>query len=138
MKLTIGIILLLLIPTLAASDAGTPLERASEAYLKNGAEAFIIELMKGSPLEGEKSVATQSNNLRQIEDYYGKYIDYDVVLQKNLTDKVRIVYYVMNYEKSPVFGVANYYKIDGDEVVTSFNFNTEWAPIIPMAVLFND
>lgn len=119
-----------------AADAGKPLERASAAYLKEGVEAFLPTLLKDSPLEGEKSVLTQSNSIRQIEAFYGTYEGFDVMYEKVLTDRVRIVYYVMNYQKSPMFGLATYYKRGGEEVVTNFNFHTEIWQVIPNEVIF--
>ncbi|MGH1541206.1 MAG: hypothetical protein ACRBHB_12340 [Arenicella sp.] len=130
---------LLLITTILFSqivNASDPLQRASEAYLKNGVDAFIPELLKGSPLEGEKSALTQSNSIRQIEEYYGAYKGYELISEKNLTDSVRIVYYVMNYDKSAVFGAATYYKQTKGEVVTNFNFHTNIWEIIPPQVIF--
>lgn len=118
-------------------SASDPLERASEAYLKKGVDSFIPELMIGSPLEGEKSVLTQSNSIRQIEAYYGSYKGYELIYEKNLTKDVRLVYYVMNYEKSPLFGVATYYKQKDREVVTNFNFHTDMWQILPSEVIFD-
>ncbi|GAA5315166.1 MAG: hypothetical protein AseanaTS_03700 [Candidatus Pelagadaptatus aseana] len=136
MNKIIGITLLILSQISFADDAGQPLERASKAYLAGGAEAFIPALLKGSPLEGEKSVLTQSNTIRQIEAYYGAYQGFEVMYEKPLTNKVRLVYYVMNYEHSPLFGVATYYKRNNEEVVTNFNFHTELWQIVPNDVIF--
>ncbi|CAA0126394.1 Uncharacterised protein [Halioglobus japonicus] len=119
----------------AASE--DPLARASAAYLKEGVEAFIPSLLEGSPLEGEKSILTQANSIRQIEAYYGAYEGYEVIFEKALTSRVRLVYYVMNYEKSPVFGVSTYYKMNDQEVVTNFNFHTEIGQIVPDDVLYD-
>lgn len=72
MKYIILAILFFISVNTYAIDLGKPISNASAAYLKNGVDAFIPALMKGSPLEGEKSLITQSNNIRQIEAYYGK------------------------------------------------------------------
>jgi len=40
----------------------------------------------------------------------------------------------MNYDKSAVFGVATYYKVGGEEVISNFNFHTEWQQILPANV----
>ncbi len=136
MKKLIGIVLLIFTQASFAADAGKPLERASKAYLSDGADAFIPALLKGSPLEGEKSVLTQSNTIRQIEAYYGSYQGFEVMYEKPLTNKVRLVYYVMNYENSPLFGVATYYKRKNEEIVTNFNFHTELWQIVPHDVVF--
>jgi len=87
-------------------------------------------------LEGEKSILTQSNSIEQIEEYYGSYQGFEVMYEKSLTEKVRLLYYVMNYEKSPVFGVVTYYKRKGEEIVTNFNFHTDLWKIVPNEVVF--
>lgn len=120
-----------------AIDLGKPIEAASAAYLKNGVEAFIPALMKGSPLEGEKSLITQSNNIRQIEAYYGKFLGIEPMREEKLSERVRLVYYVMNYENSPVFGYALLYKKPSGEIVTNFSFNTELWQVAPNEVIFN-
>lgn len=136
MKNLLGVSLLLLSQFAFALDPGKPLQEASKAYLAEGAQAFITTLIKGSPIEGEKGVITQANTIKQIEAYYGEYQGLEVIYEKKLTKKVRLVYYVMNYEKSPVFGVTTYYKPNGEEVVTNFNFHTELWQIVPSEVVF--
>lgn len=136
MKYLLVLLLSLVVHSVHASDAGKPLESASAAYLSKGTEAFIPTLLKGSPLEGEKSVLTQSNSIKQIEAYYGTYKGFEVIYEKQLTDKIRLVYYAMNYADSPMFGVVTYYKRKGEEIVTNFNFNTDLWQIIPNEVVF--
>jgi len=120
----------------AAYDLGTPIQHASNEYLKNGLEAFIPALLKGSPMEGEKSAYTQSSALRQIEAYYGNYLGIEPMFEKELSSKTRLVYYVMNYENSPVFGFALLYKKKEGEIVTNFNFNTKLWEIMPSEAIF--
>ena len=137
MKIFITTILLIVSTSVAAVDLGAPIKEASEAYLENGADAFIPAILKGSPLEGEKSALTQSNNIRQIEAYYGKFLGIEAMREKKLSENVRLVYYVMNYENSPVFGNALLYKKKGKEIVTNFNFNTDLWQIAPAEVIFD-
>jgi hypothetical protein len=136
MKKMAALFLLVLSCLTYGAEIEDPLARASAAYLKGGVEAFIPSLLKGSPLEGEKGILTQANSIKQIESYYGAYQGYEVIFEKPLTSRVRLVYYVLNYEKSPVFGVASYYKMGGQEVVTNFNFHTEIGKIVPDEVLY--
>ena len=136
MKFFIALILVLYTQMSFAIDGGKPLENALEAYEAKGVDSFIPTLLKGSPLEGEKSVLTQSNSIRQIEDYYGSYQDYEVIYEKKLTERVRLVYYVMHYENSPLFGVITYYKKKGGEVVSNFNVHTKLWEIMPKNVVF--
>ena len=129
--------LLLSCQTCFAIDLGERIIAASDAYLKEGADAFIPALMKGSPLEGEKAVLTQANNIRQIEAYYGKFLGIEPMREEQLSNRVRLVYYVMNYENSPVFGYVVLYSKPEGEIVTSFQFNTELWQIAPNEVIFN-
>ena len=57
--------------------------------------------------------------------------------EKVLSENVRLVYYIMNFENSPVFGNAMLYKKNGKEIVTNFNFNTDLFQIAPTAVVFD-
>lgn len=118
-------------------ELGEPIESAAKAYLQNGAEAFIPTLLKGSPIEGDKTALSQSNSIRQIETFYGKFLKIEAMREKVLSENVRLVYYIMNYEHSPVFGNAMLYKKNGKEIVTNFNFNTELFQIAPMPVVFD-
>lgn len=56
--------------------------------------------------------------------------------EEQLSKRVRLVYYVMNYENSPVFGSVILYSKPEGEVVTSFQFNTELWQIAPNEVIF--
>ncbi len=137
MKIIITTFFLLIAFNVNAIDLGIPIENASKAYLKHGAEAFIPALLKGSPLEGDKTALSQSNTIRQIESFYGKFLKIEVMREKVLSENVRLVYYIMNYENSPVFGNAMLYKKNGKEIVTNFNFNTKLFVIAPIAVVFD-
>ncbi len=75
--------------------------------------------------------------MRQIESFYGKYEDFDVVADRIITDRVRLVYYVMNYEDAPVFGVISYYRKGDEEIAANFNFHTEIWSIFPADVIFH-
>jgi hypothetical protein len=135
-QLIIAITLLASASVAYAEDLGMPIENAAKAYLEKGPEAFIPALLKGSPLEGEKSAYTQSAEIRKIEAYYGKFLGVELMREQKLSETTRLVYYIMNFEKSPVFGDAILYKIKDKEIVTSFNFNTELWSIVPREVVF--
>ncbi|MCL6417345.1 hypothetical protein MIB92_16925 [Aestuariirhabdus sp. Z084] len=137
MRHLIALLLLISSPAVFGSNAGEPLERASKAYLATGADAFIPALVEGSALEGQEGILAQVAILQQVEGVYGAYEGFDVIYEKNLTSRVRLVYYVMNYEKSPLFGVATYYQRNDKEIVTNLNFNTQMWNVLPGDVVFN-
>ena len=108
------------------------LKKAMESYLKNGKSAFIPEMIKGSTLENEKSVLAQENMIGQVEAYYGKPESWEVVAECELTERFRSTYYIVYYEKGPVFGyVDTYKKKNGKEIAAKFQFHTEAAQILP-------
>jgi hypothetical protein len=87
--------------------------------------------LKGSPLEGNRDALTQSNMLRQIQDYYGSYQSFDTISTRNLTSNAQMIYFVMNYEKEPVFGKFLIYHTKVGWVTVSFIFNTKPEVILP-------
>ena len=114
----------------------TPLKKALEAYKEKGAEQFILTLIKGSPMESDKTALFQVSNIRQIEDFCGPYIGYEMVESVQVVESTRKVYYVMNYEKCPVFGRVTAYKTAQGEVITEFNFHANIGEIIPRELIF--
>lgn len=125
--------------TLSAESQDVPeiMRNAFEKYQKEGTDQLIPALLKGSPLEGDKTALSQVNSLRQIETFYGRYLDYEIVESLALSKSTQLLYYVLNYEKGPLFGKATVYKANGKEMVTNFNFHTEIHQIIPAELIFN-
>ncbi|KAF7787942.1 hypothetical protein PRUB_a2474 [Pseudoalteromonas rubra] len=131
--------ILLLLPCLSFAKAPEVLENAMNGYLKDGNTAFITHLIKGSALEDEKSVLTQSNMISQIEAYYGALESWEVLADCPLTDRIRTTYYTMYYENGPVYGyLTTYKKKQGNEVTTKFLFHTEAERILPYTPIQKD
>ena len=76
------------------------------------------------------------SNIRHIEDFCGPYIGYEMVASVQVVESTRKVYYVMNYEKCPVFGRVTAYKTAQGEVITEFNFHANIGEIIPRELIF--
>ncbi len=114
----------------------TPLKKALEAYKEKGVEQFIPTLLKGSPAESDETALSQVNNIRQIEDFCGSYIGYEMVGSGQVVESTREVYYVLNYEKCPVFGRVTAYKTAQGEFITEFEFRTNIGEIIPRELIF--
>jgi len=90
--------------------------------------------VRNGPLDGDKSALSQANVLRQIQDYYGAYQSFDLIAAYDLTQRVRLVYVVMNFEKGPVFGKFICYRSDREWMVTNFVLNTKDTEVLPTEV----
>ena len=106
------------------------------AYKSNGPEAAIAEWIKGSPFEGSKDAMSQANLFKQVETYYGKYMDYQPIAVIKLTPTTKIVYLSMNYETGPVFCKFLIYKTQDSWILSGkFNFHTEPEQVLPEGLL---
>ncbi len=106
------------------------------AYKSNGPEAAITAWIKGSPFEGSKDAMSQSNIFKQVETFYGKYIDYQPIAIINLTPTSDLIYISMNFESGPVFCKFLTYKTQSGWILSGkFNFHTEPEQILPPSVL---
>lgn len=112
------------------------LTNALEKYQKEGADKLIPNLLIGSPIEGDKTALSQANLIRQIEAFYGKYLGTDLFKAIDITKTTVLLYFVMKYEKGPLYGSATIYKIDGMEIIPTFNFHTDIKQIIPSEIIF--
>ncbi|MES9969027.1 MAG: hypothetical protein ABW092_03275 [Candidatus Thiodiazotropha sp.] len=120
-------------------DATSIVKRGLDAYAKEGARAAIQSWIKDSGLEGSKEALAQANMLRQIEDYYGEYTGYDIVMENKITERVHTIVFVMNYDKGPLFGRFQSYRSNsGKWVATEFKFDTEAVMILPKSIVFGE
>ena len=117
------------------SDIPQPLTTALAVYKNGGLQGFINALVKGGPLAGNKEMRQQVAILEKIERYYGAYQSYDILLINQLSDSTRLIYFLLNYDKGPVFGVLTAYKIGNEESITSFVFHTKAEKVFPEALL---
>ena len=117
------------------SDIPQPLTKALSVYKNGGLQGFINTLVKGGPLAGNKEMRQQVAILEKIEKFYGAYQSYDILLINPLSDSTRLIYFLLNYDKGPVFGMLTAYKIGKEESITSFVFHTKAEKIFPEALL---
>jgi hypothetical protein len=126
-------------PSLAAETAEEAVElveRGIAAYVNEGATAALTEWMRGSALEANPQAMTQANSLRQIEDFYGKPLGFDLVKEATITPRAKTVYFAVNYERGVAFAKLNAYRNEeGTWIVTSFFFHTEAAQVFPSSLL---
>lgn len=102
-----------------------------DTYKAKGPEEAVKAWLKGSPLEGSKDALTQANNLRQIQDYYGSYVGYDLFSVRKISPSTQVQYLVLNYESGPVFAKFLIYKKQQGWVMISFFVNTKEDVILP-------
>lgn len=94
-------------------------------YKIKGVDNFIPALLQGSPLSGDASILAKVATIKRIESYYGSLLDYEVVEECILSSKVTLIYYVIQYDRGPLFGTVTVYNSHGKQVVTRFNFQTD-------------
>ena len=117
---------------LAAPSAVGVAERGLALYVKEGAAAAVRGWLQGSALEGNPQAMTQANSLRQVEDFYGKAESFQIVGEHGISDRSRMVYFVINYAKGPAYGRMQVYRLaSGQWVSTEFKFHTEAAQVFP-------
>jgi hypothetical protein len=110
---------------------------ALEKYQKEGADQLIPNLLIGSPIEGDKTILSKVSLIRQIEGFYGKYLNTDLVKAVDITPTTTLVFFVMNYEKNPLYGSATVFKANGKEIIPAFNFHTDIQLIFPSKIIFD-
>ena len=110
---------------------------ALEKYQKEGADQLIPNLLIGSPIEGDKTALSQANLIRQIEAFYGKYLSTYLFKAVDITQNTTLIYFVMNYEKGPLYGSATIFKANRKEIIPTFNFHTDIKQIIPSEIIFD-
>jgi len=127
-------------PAIAANTDIPPILKAGfEKYQKEGPKAAIEAWTRGSALEGSKEALAQANSFRQIEDFYGKYVGYDLVKTNRISDSSSIYLIDIRYEKGDLFSkFFTYEKPDGQLAVTTFKFHTNAEAVWPASVVFGD
>ncbi|MCP4672924.1 MAG: hypothetical protein GY857_16645, partial [Desulfobacula sp.] len=95
------------------------------AYKAKGPEAAILEWIKDSPYEGSKDAISQANIFKQVETFYGDYVDFHPIGVINLTPSCKFIYLSMNFESGPVFAKFMVYKTKTNWILSGkFNFHT--------------
>ncbi len=109
-----------------------------EAYKAKGPEEAVSLWVKNGPLDGDKEALSQVAVLRKIQSLYGAYQSFDVISSQDLTQRVRIVYLVMNYERGPLFAKFVCYRSDREWTVTDFLLNIKDTAVLPAAVTLSN
>ncbi|MBU2628274.1 MAG: hypothetical protein KKE61_06640 [Proteobacteria bacterium] len=121
---------------MSKSDIPQMIKAGLDAYKTGGPEAAIADWIKDSPYEGSKDAMSQANIFKQIESFYGSYIDYNPIAIIYLTPSTRLVYLSMDFDNGPVFAEFMIYKKNKGWILSGkFNFHTEPRKILPESLL---
>jgi hypothetical protein len=102
-----------------------------DGYKAKGAEEAIRLWVRDSPLEGDKSAASQVDLLHQAESIYGAYQWYEVVRIREVSPRTLVVYLVLDYERGPIFARFTVYRSNHRWIMTYFDLNTREENIFP-------
>ena len=141
MKVVVALVvwLSLLAVAHASETAEGLVEGGLVAYKEGGAKAAIEAWIKGSGLEGGKEALSQANTLRQVEDYYGKFEDYEIIKSQVLSKRAVMVLFVMNFSKGTTFGRFQAYREKtGNWVANQFMFHTDVRSVWPESMVFGE
>jgi len=116
-----------------AEDKEPPLiAEGLTAYKTGGPEAAIKVWIRGSAMEkkAEETLA-YAKNFEQVGEYYGKYLDYELIELKEISGTSRMAIISMNYELGPVYARFLTYKAKTGWILVNFDFNTKPEVILP-------
>ncbi|TRW48699.1 hypothetical protein FM042_06850 [Aliidiomarina halalkaliphila] len=116
--------------------ANQEFSNAVAAYKKDGATAFMREVIKNGPLENDAQALQQAQVLEQIEQFFGPIETASVLSTRQLGSKSCYIIGILEYENGPAFAVANYYSGSKGVGATSMFFQTEPEQILPKEFLF--
>ncbi len=107
-----------------------------KTYRAESPEAALKTWAVGGPMEGADSLLSQATTLlRQIESRYGKYREFDLIKEVNLTPTTKIVYLQMNFQKGPLFARFVCYLTELNWVIATVDFHTKPELILPPSLL---
>jgi hypothetical protein len=127
------LILVFVIFSSSAVFASEPvLENGFKAFKELGVETAFRAWAKGGPFDGSKELMAQASQFGQIGAYYGKYSSHEYIFSKQLSERNKIVYVILNLEKGPLFGQFYLSKdSEGKWIVPKFRFHTDIEQIWP-------
>lgn len=124
-------------PVYAAETIPEPLRRAAQAYLDKGADGFLPALLQGAvrlPAHAQ-TLTEQAQMLRRVEAHYGAYGGMEMIRTIQVATSTRLAFFVLNYQRGPLYGAVTLYRADALEVVTGFKVHTEIHRILPSGLI---
>lgn len=118
------------------TEAPTIVSDWLSVYEKSGEKEAMAVWFKGSPIETDTNATISISALfNRLETAYGKMIGFEPIRTVPVAPSFCRVYVLIKYERSPLFGVFECYKIDGKWAVTTVDFNVKASSILPAHVL---
>jgi hypothetical protein len=105
-----------------------------ETYKPGTPDQAIKAWTKNSPLEGSQAATDAANSLRQAQGLFGAFQWFDIIFNREISPRVRIVYLTMNYESGPLFARFVFYRTDRGWIITALDFNLDDTKILPLTV----
>ena len=116
-------------------DAAKEFAAATDAYIKDGSNAFMERLLKSGPLEGDKRSLGQLQGITQIEQFFGTIQSSSVISKKQIGARTCYLVGVLEYANGPAFAVTTYYRGTKGVGATSMFFRTEPESVFPNQLL---
>ncbi|MEK0445292.1 MAG: hypothetical protein RLZZ399_613 [Verrucomicrobiota bacterium] len=105
-------------------------------YQATGAKEALATWLKGSPVEKD---TTTNNNittlLSQVEGAYGKISGFEPIRLVAVAPSVQRLYFIIKYERGPLYGLFDCFKSRSGWVVNNIEFNIVAKAIVPQAIL---
>ncbi len=140
MKAILAVILLISsIAVHAGVEAPSIVTEGLNAYFTPGRSAAVDLWLRNSPLADERGAAGKINDgLARIEREFGRMIGSEPIRVVPMAPSLRRVYVLLKFEKGPAYGVFDCYRAEKDWVVSSMDFSSKSAVILPSNLLGED
>jgi hypothetical protein len=104
------------------------------AYEKSNINDGIEIWLKGSPLQNDDSTKKSIQEvMSKVEGAYGKIIGWEQIRLIKFSPSFERVYFLIKYEKGPLFATYDCYKPYNRWVISAVDFNTKLQTILPYA-----
>lgn len=119
----------------AADDVPSVVISGLNTYRTNSLKA-AYEIWSRGTLENDKASREAAvSGLTQVESIYGKMTGYDIVKVVPVGAVVKRIYFVVHYEKGPVYAYFDCYNTGEKWVVTDLLFHTKANLVFPASLL---
>ncbi|MBM7036566.1 hypothetical protein [Vibrio ulleungensis] len=119
------VLLLLFTPMVHATQESEVLiiNKALEVYVDKGTKG----IEEHWPMPNTVDVTPFVNTLTAIEKYYGDVIDYDLIKVNEISERVRVAYFALNYNEGAAFlRVQTYLNHENRVLFNYLNVHTEY------------
>lgn len=116
------------------ADVPPALISGMDAYRHAAPEDALKSWARNSPLDGTGGLFAHANDLRAAQALYGNFQGYDIISNRELSNRVRILYVTINYEHGPLFCRFVYYHSEGNWILTALDFSTDDTKLLPYTI----